>query len=115
MIHRDHKLKWQYMGHTELREILFKINFTHLFCFKCGCENILKYNMWFAFKFCYMVHQSDLHLTLCVAAVLVYRVVSNSFGTPWTVTCQVLLTEFPGKNIRVGCHFLRQWIFLIQG
>ena len=23
MIHRDHKLKWQYMGHTELREIYY--------------------------------------------------------------------------------------------
>ena len=34
-------------------------------------------------------------------------VVSDSFATPWTVTCQAPLSvEFPGKNTGVGCHFL---------
>ena len=38
------------------------------------------------------------------------------FGTPWTVDHQLsLLWNFPGKNTGVGCHFLLQEIFLIQG
>ena len=39
---------------------------------------------------------------------LSYQVMSNSFATlcPW---------DFPGKNTRVGCHFLLQGIFPIQG
>ena len=38
------------------------------------------------------------------------------FATLWTVACQVPLSmEFPGKNTRVGCHFLLQEIFLTQG
>ena len=42
------------------------------------------------------------HVWLCVA--------------PWTVACQVPLSMgFPGKNTGVGCHFLLQEIFLIQG
>ena len=38
------------------------------------------------------------------------------FVTPGTVAHQVSLSmNFPGKNIGVGCHFLLQGIFLIQG
>ena len=38
------------------------------------------------------------------------------FATPWTVACQAPLSVgFPGKNTRVGCHFLRQKIFPTQG
>ena len=34
---------------------------------------------------------------------------SNSFATPWTVAARVLRPwDFPGKNSRVGCHFLLQ-------
>ena len=39
------------------------------------------------------------------------------FVTLWTVACQVPLCPWdsPGKNTGVGCHFLLQGIFLIQG
>ena len=38
------------------------------------------------------------------------------FATPWTVARLALLSmEFPDKNIGVGCLFLLQGIFLIQG
>ena len=38
------------------------------------------------------------------------------FVTPWTVTYQAPLSMgFPGKNTRVGCHFLLQGIFATQG
>jgi len=34
---------------------------------------------------------------------------SDSFGTPWTVATSVLCPwDFPGKNTRVGFHFLLQ-------
>ena len=37
-------------------------------------------------------------------------------ATPWTVAHQVPLSMgFPGKNTRVGCHFLSQEIFPTQG
>ena len=43
-------------------------------------------------------------------------VVSNSFLTPWTVAHQAPLPwDSPGKNTGVGCHFLLQGIFLMQG
>jgi len=42
--------------------------------------------------------------------------VSNSFATPWTVAPQAPLSmEFPRQDTGVGCHFLLQGIFLIQG
>ena len=38
------------------------------------------------------------------------------FETPWTVACQSLCSwDFPSKSTGVGCHFLLQRIFLIQG
>ena len=48
---------------------------------------------------------------------------SNSFATPWIVAfsgasmdCRLLCPwDFPGKNTGVGCHFLLQEIFPIQG
>ena len=41
---------------------------------------------------------------------------SKSFVIPWTVTSKLLCPwDFPGKNTKVGCHFLLQGIFLIQG
>ena len=40
-------------------------------------------------------------------AVVNHSVIFNSFVTPGTVTCQ----DFPGKNTRVGCHFLLPGIF----
>ena len=41
---------------------------------------------------------------------------SNSFATPWTVARQApLLMGFPRQNTRMGCHFLLQGIFSIQG
>ena len=40
---------------------------------------------------------------------------SNSFATPWIVAHQICPGDFPGKNTGVGCHFLLQGIFPIQG
>ena len=38
------------------------------------------------------------------------------FVTPWTVACQAPLSMgSPGKNARMGCHFLFQGIFPTQG
>ena len=39
------------------------------------------------------------------------------FVTPWTLACTRLLCpwDFLGKSTGVGCHFLLQGIFLIQG
>ena len=38
------------------------------------------------------------------------------FATPWMVAYQAPGPwDFPGKNTRVGCHFLLQEIFLTQG
>ena len=40
------------------------------------------------------------------------------FATPWPLARQVplvYLQNFPGKNTGMGCHFLLQRIFLIQG
>ena len=38
------------------------------------------------------------------------------FATPWTVAKRLLHPwNFPGKSTGVGCHFLCQGIFLIQG
>ena len=45
-----------------------------------------------------------------------HLVVSYSSATTWTVAHQSPLSiDFPGKNTRVGCHFLLQGIFLTQG
>ena len=36
--------------------------------------------------------------------------------TPWTVACRLLCPwDFPGKNTRVGCHFLLQFLVLHIG
>ena len=38
------------------------------------------------------------------------------FVSPWTVPTSLLCPwNFPGKSTGVGCHFLLQWIFPIQG
>ena len=39
---------------------------------------------------------------------------AHLFAVPWTVARQALLS-IPGKNIRVGCHFLLQGIIPTQG
>ena len=42
-------------------------------------------------------------------------VMSHSFATPWTVALQAFCPrDFPGKNTRVGCHFLLQGIELVS-
>ena len=41
---------------------------------------------------------------------------SRLFGTAWSVAHQAPLSmDSPGKNTRVFCHFLLQWIFPTQG
>ena len=49
--------------------------------------------------------------------VLSGSVVSDSVVTPWTAARQAPLCpcDFPGKSTGVGCHFLLQETFLIQG
>ena len=43
-------------------------------------------------------------------------IMSDSFAIPWTVSCQAPCPwSSPGKDTGVGCHFLLQGIFLIQG
>ena len=38
------------------------------------------------------------------------------FATPWTIPVRILWPlDFPGKNTRVGYHFLLQGIFMTQG
>ena len=50
-------------------------------------------------------------MCVCVSC----SIVSDS-ETPWTVAHLVIcLREFPGKNIRVGCHSFLHGIFLTQG
>ena len=45
-----------------------------------------------------------------------HQVMSNYFVAPWTAARRLLCPwDFPGKNIGVGCPFLLQRIFLIQG
>ena len=40
----------------------------------------------------------------------------NFFVTPWTAPARILCPwNFPGKNTGVGCHFLLQGIFPMQG
>ena len=37
------------------------------------------------------------------------------FAATWTIACNLHCPwDFPGKNTRMGCHFLLQGIFLIQ-
>ena len=48
----------------------------------------------------------------------VHSVLSHvrQFATPWTEPTKLLCPwDFPGKNTRVGCHFLLQGIFPTQG
>ena len=53
--------------------------------------------------------------TLTLASFCVSCLVMFDSATPWTVAHQSpLSTEFPGKNTRVGSHFLLQGIFLTQ-
>ena len=46
-----------------------------------------------------------------------HQVMSDSFETSWPVVSQVPLCpwDLPGKNTRVGSHFLLQVLFLTQG
>ena len=40
----------------------------------------------------------------------------HAFSTPWTVAPSLLRSwNFPGKNTGVGCHFLLQRVFVVQG
>ena len=50
-------------------------------------------------------------MTMCVCALSCVQL----FVTPWTVACQALAWNFPGKNTGAGCHFLLQGIFPTQG
>ena len=61
---------------------------------------------WLTFNFLFSgwkkKKESESHIQLC--------------ETPWTVTCLAISPwDSPGKNTWVGCHFLSQGFFLIQG
>ena len=51
------------------------------------------------------------------ACMLSHSVISDPFVTPWNVAHARVLCpwNFSGKNTKVGCHFLLQGIFSIQG
>ena len=65
----------------------------------------------------YKVRFTCFHLPLIILELLFsHWVMSVSFVTPWTVRSLPLCPwNLPGKNTRVGCHFLLQGIFPIQG
>ena len=55
-------------------------------------------------------------LLLLLLLLFSHKVMSNSFAAPWTAVCEAPpSTDFPGKNTGVGCHFLLQGIFPVQG
>ena len=55
------------------------------------------------------------HICVCLC-VFSCSVMSNSFETPWTVACQVPLSEgFSRQKYWSGFHFLFHGIFPIQG
>ena len=57
---------------------------------------------------------SQFKLLLCLLW-LSRQVVSDSFAAPWLQPTKLLCPwDFPGKNIRMGCHFLLHEIFPIQ-
>ena len=59
--------------------------------------------------------QFDIY-TLLIVLLFSRYIMSDFFVTPWTVVCQALLSMgFPGKNARVGCHFLLQGVSPTQG
>ena len=50
------------------------------------------------------------------ACVLSHFSAVRLFETPWTIATRLLCPwDSPGKNTRIGCHFLLQRIFLTQG
>ena len=53
-------------------------------------------------------------LISCVHVQLLSHV--QLFATLWTVPARLLCPrDFPGKNTRMGCHFLLQGMFLTEG
>ena len=64
---------------------------------------------------------TDVHIPISLASSCLHRcccLVAKScptFASPWTVTTGLLCSwDFPGKNTRVGCHFLLQETFQNQ-
>ena len=64
-----------------------------------------------------MVQKSDrVQQQFVCACMLSHSVVSNSLQPHRLLPTRLLCPwDFPGKNTRVGCHFLLQGIFLTQG
>ena len=53
---------------------------------------------------------------MCVLVTLAQLCCIRLFATPWTVALQAPCPwNFPGKNTGVGCHFLLQGFFPMQG
>ena len=63
-----------------------------------------------------LAHSYGVWLKLCVSSsVYLCAQLCRTLVTPWTVATSLLCPrDFPGKNTRVGCHFLLQGIFPTQ-
>ena len=62
------------------------------------------------------VYCKEIQLCVCVRACPLSPRYVCLFAAPWTVAHQTpLSTDYLGKNAGVGCHFLFQGIFPIQG
>ena len=81
----------------------------------------MKVSFWLRFcvcMFCKYLYNELSHCTAnsqqadCVTMCVLSHV--RLFGTPWTIVYQNPLWDSPGKNTRVGCHFLLQGNFLTQ-
>ena len=57
----------------------------------------------------------DIWYTLCCYCCLVSKLCPTLLWSHWLLSRLLCPWDFPGKNTRVGCHFLLQGISLIQG
>ena len=55
------------------------------------------------------------HLCVCVHARVCALSRAPVSVTPWTVACEAPPWDFPGRNTRLGCHFLLRGLFPTQG
>ena len=88
--------------------ILFTLS-VYIFCFiQISGIKSMNFLVWEIKYFCITVTLHSEWVLSCFSHVWL-------FSSPWTVTYQAPLWNFPGKNTGVGCHFLLQGIFPTQG
>ena len=91
--------------------IILWLNFTLLVSLCPWAVSFTKVSQLFSLHFVQLL--SSLTQVIVVVALSVSHV--QLFATPWMVARQAPLSMgFPGKNTRMGCHFLLQGIFLTQ-